>query len=119
MKILAVANRDTVRTELSRELSALFPEAEIIEEANALMAGKYAFIHPVDLVFAEAEMKRMNGPQLIRFIRQECPAAKGFLIGTEQALSACLPTDPEEVAGSLIYPFTEKAIRDAVEGSRK
>ena len=107
MRILAAANHITVLNELEKELSDIFPEAEIIKENDALMAGKYAFNNKVDIVFAEADMKRMNGLQLIRFVRHEHPEAKGFLVGSQTDFS-------EDVTGVLAYPIAKNAVRDVL-----
>ena len=90
MKILTVANHIAILEELEKELSAVSPGSEIIRETDALMAGKYAFNHEVDIVFAEADMKRMNGLQLIQFVRHKHPDEKSFLIGTDEDLSGFL-----------------------------
>lgn len=103
-----------VLEELGRELSDIFPEGEIIKETDALMAGKYSFNHEVDVVFAEADMKRMNGLQLIQFVRQEHPDVKSFLIGSEKELSESFLVVSEDVTGVLAYPLTENAIRDVL-----
>lgn len=118
MKILAVANHLGLLEELKKKLSDVFPGAEIIKEKDALMAGKYAFNQKVDIVFAEVDMKRMNGLQLIQFIRQEHPDVKSFLIGTEKEFSESFLVVSEDVTGLLTYPFAENAIRDARRLSR-
>lgn len=117
MRILTVANHTTMLEELKKELSEIFPGADIIKETDALMAGKYAFNHPVDIVFAEADMKRMNGLQLIQFVRQEHPDVKSFMIGTEKELSESFLIVSEDVTGILIYPLAKNAIRDALQRS--
>lgn len=117
MKILAVSNHAAMLEELGKELTALCPDAEIIKETDALMAGKYAFHHEVDVVFADADMKRMNGLQLIRFVRQERPRVKSFLIGSERKPSEPAPTVPEDVTGVLTYPLSAGAIRNALQRS--
>lgn len=116
MKILAVSNHPTMLDELQKELFGISPEAEIIRETDALMAGKYAFNHEVDVVFAEADMKRMNGLQLIQFVRFEHPDVKSYLIGSEKELSDSLLVVSEDVTGVLTYPFAENAIREVWQG---
>lgn len=112
LKILAVSNHTGVLEELERELSGFYPEAEIITETDALMAGKYAFNHEVDIVFAEADMKRMNGFQLIQFVRQEHPRVRSYLIGAEKELSESVLSGAEDVTGVLHYPLEENAVRE-------
>ena len=119
MRILTAASRMSTLDELERELTAIFPDAEIIKETDALMAGKYAFNHAVDIVFAEADMKRMNGLELIRFVRQEHPDVKSFLIGPEKEFAESFLVVSEDVTGVVVYPFTENAVRDAWQGSRQ
>lgn len=118
MKILTVSNHSAMLEELGKELSDIYPEAEIIKETDALMAGKYAFNHGVDIVFAEADMKRMNGLQLIQFVRFEHPEVKSYLIGSEKELSESFFVVSEDVTGVLTYPFSKNAIRDAGQGNR-
>lgn len=117
MKILTVANHMTMLDELKKELSEIFPEAKIIKETDALMAGKYAFNHGVDIVFAEADMKRMNGLQLIQFVRQEHPDVKSFMVGTEKELSESFLIVSEDVTGVLTYPLAKNAIRNVLQRS--
>lgn len=117
MKILAAANNIAMLEDLKKKLSDFSAESEIIKESDALMAGKYAFNHKVDIVFAEAEMKRMNGLQLIEFVRHEHPDVKSFLIGSEKELSESFLDISEDVTGVLPYPFAENAIEDALQKS--
>lgn len=118
MKILTVANHLAILEDLKEKLSDAFPGAEIIREKDALMAGKYAFNQKVDMVFAEMDMKRMNGLQLIQFVRQEHPDIKSFLIGPEKEFSESFLVVSEDVTGILIYPFAENAIREIRQRSR-
>ena len=115
MKILTAANHVTMLEALEKEIAHFFPKAEIIKENDALMAGKYAFNHEVDVVFAEADMKRMNGLQLIQFVRHEHPTVKTFLFGTQKELSASHAVASEDVTGVLTYPFAEDAVREVLQ----
>ena len=65
MKILTAANHVAILEELEKELSAVSSGSEIIRETDALMAGKSAFNHEDDMVFAETNMKPLNGLQRI------------------------------------------------------
>ena len=116
MRILTVANHADMLEKLKKEISDFYPEAEIIKETDALMAGKYAFNHEIDIVFAEADMKRMNGLQLIQFVRQEHPGVKSFLIGLEKELSESFLVVSEDVTGILTYPLAENAVADVLLG---
>lgn len=112
--ILTVGNHMTMLEELEKELTEICPEAKIIKETDALMAGKYAFNHEVDMVFAEADMKRMNGLQLIQFVRHEHPDVKSYLIGSGRDFSESFLTVSEDVTGLLTYPFTEDSVKATV-----
>lgn len=110
MKILTVANHISILDDLEKQLTHIFPNAKIVKQTDALMAGKYAFNEGVDIVFAEADMKRMNGLQLIQFVRHDHPAVKSFLIGSEKELSESLLIVSEDVTGILTYPLEENAV---------
>lgn len=119
MTILTVSNQKPMLDELEKELAALLPGAGIIKQTDALMAGKVAFNQKIDVVFAATVMKRMNGLQLIQFVRQEHPAVKSYLIGSEQELSELFFTVPGDATGCLIYPFAVNAVRDLWQNSGK
>lgn len=114
MKIITVGNHIAVLKELGKVLSEIFPGSEIMAETDALMAGKYAFNHEVDMVFAETDMKRMNGLQLIRFVRHEHPGVKSYLIGSEKDFSESFLTVSEDVTGLLTSPFTKDSVKSTV-----
>ena len=116
MKILAVSHNALLLRELTSELSHIYPGAEISDNTDPLMAGKYSFSHDVDVVFAEADMKRMNGLQLIQYVRHEHPDVKSYLIGTEKELSDSFLIVSEDVTGILTYPFTKDSMRKALGG---
>ena len=68
MTILAVSNNSTLLERLCNGLSSILPDANIIRETDSLMAGKYSFNHNFDMLFADVNMKRMGGVELIRFV---------------------------------------------------
>lgn len=119
MKILTVGNHATILKELEKVLSEIFPGSEIIAETDALMAGKYAFNHEVDIVFAETNMKRMNGLQLIQFVKHEHPGVKSYLIGADEDFSESFLIVSEDVTGILTYPFTKKTIQAVLQETKK
>ena len=87
-------------------LEELFPDAAITRGTDPLMAGKYAFHHEVDILLADVDMKRMDGIQLIHFVRQEQPAVRAYLMGQESTLRDLPLNVPEDVAGLIALPFT-------------
>lgn len=109
MKILAVCNKSSVLSELCPILSDLFPEAEIIQETDPLMACKYSFNNKINYVFATDVMKRMNGSDLLQFIKKEHPEVKTCLISKDiQSSSSRLFDEPDGMIG---YPFSIESIK--------
>lgn len=106
MNILAVSSNAALLTALEGILKGLFPGAVITRAADPLMAGKYAFQNMVDIVLAQADMKRMDGIQLIRFVRQERTAARAYLMGQESVLRELPLSVQGEVTGLLTLPCT-------------
>lgn len=111
MKTLTAANHVAILEELEKELSAVSPGSEIIRETDALMAGKYAFNHEDDMVFAETNMKPLNGLQRIQFVKHEHPGVKSYLIGADDDFSESFLIVSEDVTGILTYPFTKETIQ--------
>ncbi|MGN0814914.1 MAG: hypothetical protein ACI4MH_06760 [Candidatus Coproplasma sp.] len=109
MRILTVSNRIDVLKELIGHIGRAYPEAEVIGETDPLMACKYAFNNAVDAVFADANMKRMTGLQLINFIRRENSQALTYLVGSVGEINACTPSVENNLTGIVLYPFTEES----------
>ena len=111
MIIMTVGNHAAILKELVKELSEIFPGSEIIAETDALMAGKYAFNHEVDIVFAEADMKRMNGLQLIHFVRQEHPGVLSYLIVPSVEINDFPFLTSDEVTVIIKDSFTKESLK--------
>lgn len=111
MRIFTVSNRIKVLSELYEHLTKVYPEADIIGEIDPLMAGKQSFNNTVDMVFADVNMKRMTGLQLIKFIRHEHTDALTYLVGTAEEIDASLTaTASDDITGVIVYPFTEESL---------
>ena len=106
MNILTVSNDAGLLAALSGVPEELFPDAAITRGTDPLMAGKYAFHLEVDILLADVDMKRMDGIQLIHFVRQEHPAVRAYLMGQESTLRDLPLNVPEDVAGLIALPFT-------------
>ena len=111
MKILTAANHVAILEELEKELSAVSPGSEIIRETEPRMAGKYLINHEDDMVFAETNMKPLNGLQRIQFVKHEHPGVKSYLIGADEDFSESFLIVSEDVTGILTYPFTKETIQ--------
>lgn len=117
MNILAVSSDAALLTTLEGILRSLFPHAVIACAADPLMAGKYAFHNRVDILLTEAEMKRMDGVQLIRFVRQERPAVRAYLMGRADTLRRLPMHAQSEAAGLIGLPLTAEAVAAALDGA--
>ena len=111
MTILAVSNNSVLLERLCNGLSSILPDADIIRETDSLMAGKYSFNHNIDMLFADVNMKRMGGVELIRFARQEHPGVLSYLIvpNGEQNEFPFLTSD--EVTGIIEDSFTKESLK--------
>ncbi len=83
MTILIVGNNITILKEVSAQFQGIYPSADVMIKTDPLMAGKYSCCHEVDMLITEPEMKRMNGMQLIDFVRHEHPEIPAYLIVNE------------------------------------
>ena len=117
MNILTVSNDAGLLAALSGVPEELFPDAAITRGTDPLMAGKYAFHHEVDILLADVDMKRMDGIQLIHFVRQEQPAVRAYLMGQERTLRDLPLNVPEDVAGLIALPFTTAGVAAALDVS--
>ena len=114
MNILVVGSNEVLLTALEGILKGLFPGAAITRGTDPLMAGKYAFHHEVDILLADVDMKRMDGIQLIHFVRQEQPAVRAYLMGSADALRCLPPHIQSEAAGLIPFPLTAAAVEAAL-----
>lgn len=116
MNILAVSSNAAILAELEGILKELYPGAAVTCAGDPLMAGKYAFHNKVDILLAETEMKRMNGVQLLRFVRQEQPAVRACLMGRADTLRDLPLSVQGEAAGLIAIPFTAADVAAALRG---
>ena len=114
MRILAASNDLSFLSELTDVLKKIVPEADVIKEADPLMACKYSFKNEVDFMFADWEMKRMSFSDLTQFIKKERPRAKTYLIGENALTLDELICD--EFDGVIGYPFSLEELTKALKG---
>ncbi len=110
MKILVVSNNTSVLMNLCIRLESVFPLETIVQERDSLMAGKYAFNNKIDMIFADINMKRMNGVELVEFVKHDNPKVQAFLVGTAEEIFELTVSVPEDVDGILTYPFTDDLV---------
>lgn len=119
MTILAVSNSSAMLENLCNGLRSIFPNANIIRETDSLMAGKYSFHHSFDMLFADVNMKRMGGVELIRFVRQEHPKVLSYLIVPGGEINDFPFLTPDEVTGIIEEPLTQASLKKALDGMTK
>lgn len=115
MTILAVSNNVAMLEKLCNGLSSMLPNANIIRETDSLMAGKYSFNNNFDMLFADVDMKRMGGVELIQFVRQEHPRVLSYLIVPSGEMNDFPFLTPDEVAGIIEEPFTKESLEKALD----
>lgn len=115
MTILAVSNNYGLLERLCNGLSSILPNANIIRETDSLMAGKYSFNHNIDMLFADVNMKRMGGVELIRFARQEHPGVLSYLIVPSGEINDFPFLTPDEVTGIIEEPLTRESLKKALD----
>ena len=112
MKILVV-DGDCKRLMHTEELvRSVFPADTIVTECDPLMAGKYAFTNPVDVVLAAWKMQRMDGPEMASFVHKAHPGTRVILTGCPEERTR---GNPREAEALLAEPLTEKTLRMALE----
>ncbi len=110
MTILTVGNDISILKELSDELWMLCPSASLVIKTDPLMAGKYSFNHSVDILITEMNMKRMNGMQLIDFVRRENPEVLTYTLSTKEEIEKQNINQVENVTGIITYPFRKHSL---------
>ena len=83
MVILAVDGQADRLRPLEEQLRQIFPKDTVLAETDPLMAGKYVFFHPVDLVLAELNMRRADGLKIRDFVRYANAQARVYLMGSQ------------------------------------
>lgn len=114
MVILAVDNQAARLEQLADHLRAAFPTAEVAATADPLMAGKHAYLHGVDMLFAELVMRRMDGLEMARFVRRINPAARVYLIACEAEYGQALILAEDDIDGLLVRPEEGYISREAL-----
>lgn len=113
MTILAVDNCSEKLLELSDILRKLHPSASVHPEVDSLMAAKYAFFHPVDILITEWNLKHMDGVRLADFVRAKCPNVQIYLTASQKEFDDSVETF-DDVTALLPHPVTEEALCGAM-----
>lgn len=111
MVILIVDNDLDRLHELEQSVQGAFPDETVFAYQDPLMAGKYSFNHPVDILIAGVVMKRMDGLQMSSFVRMTNPNAKVYLHGSQSEFEKSIILEDENINGQLVRPVTGKALR--------
>ena len=99
--------------ETAQLLQALFPSLDGLSTTDPLLAAKYAFERPVDVLIAGLNMKRMNGPQLSAFLREKSPNAKVCFFASRREWAEAAAVGSESCC-RLPLPVTKESLRNAL-----
>lgn len=113
MTVLLVDTDAARMQQTAQLLQALFPSLDGLSTTDPLLAAKYAFERPIDVLIAGLNMRRMNGPQLSAFLRDKSPRAKVCLFASRQEWAEASAAGSEGCF-RLPLPVTEKSLRDAL-----
>lgn len=115
MTILAVDNNPDRLWALVDKLRMAFPKDIIEYTHDPLMAGRFGFFRPVDILFAEMVMKRMDGSQLAVFLREKNPDMTAYLIADEGECAEKSPLKGGIAEGRIARTITVDTLREMVQ----
>lgn len=101
----------------ARMLQQLEPDTEGLSTTDPLLGAKYAFEHPVDLLIAGLQMKRMSGLQIAGFLREKSPEAEICLFAEPREWNKSLRLDQR--CHPLLLPVKKENLRKILEECRK
>lgn len=114
MTVLLVDTDVNRMHQTAQMLQTLLPNLDGLSTTDPLLAAKYAFERPIDVLIAGLNMKRMNGVQLSAFLREKSPNVKVCLFASRREWAEETATEKEKCL-RLPLPLTEKSLRDALE----
>ncbi len=96
---------------LTKCLMHLYPEDNVLSYSDPLLAFKYGFNHPVEVVYTVVTMKRLDGVSLAKMLQDNHPGILVNLISSDES-HRC---DAMEIMANtyLIKPVSEQNIRQA------
>ena len=108
MKILAVEPDQNDLDRLTDALRKVHGECEVLSYRDPMLAFQYAYNNPVDVVFAAADMGRLNGFTLAKMLYQACGKISVYLIGADNTFRS----DARRLMlnGFLVRPVTPEGI---------
>ena len=71
MTILAVDDKKEILEKLIRELRNEYPGSEVIGFQDPMMAVRYGYENPIDIVFTASDMQRLSGFSVARLLRNK------------------------------------------------
>ena len=114
MTVLLVDTDVNRMRKTAQMLQTLLPCLDGLSTTDPLLAAKYAFERPIDVLIAGLNMKRMNGVQLSAFLQEKNPNARICFFASRREWVEKTVTEKENFF-RLQLPITEKALRDALE----
>lgn len=85
MRILVVDSDCAALAQTSAVLRDRYPDAQLVAMDDGMEAVQYSLHHPVDAVYTEVLMPRINGFGVARLVRQFQPRAAAYLLSRSDA----------------------------------
>lgn len=109
MRILVVGIQGPGLEQRASYLSALYPQAEVVADGDAMSAVQYAFNHAVDALYTEVRTWPIGGFDVVRLVRQRNPHVLVYLLSETDAY---LNRAAEQRAdGYYLTPTSEESLR--------
>ena len=109
MTIMAVDNHHSRLLQLVECLKAVFPEENIVDFTDPLLAVQYSFLNTVDVLFSDIPMNGMDGIMLTEGVRQKNNDVQVFLLAESEMYKE--EAEEYEVSGYLLRPVTVETIK--------
>lgn len=114
--VLVDSNRAWLDTQTAL-LARTMPALRVLATPDPLKAAQYGQAHPVDFLFAQLDMKRMNGIQLSTFMRYDNPKIQVFLMATAEQFDDCLEEYGDNVH-QLLAPVSAETLLSILKNQR-
>lgn len=109
MNFVTVNNNKEQLNELKALLCTLYADSYIVEFTDPMAAAKYILNNLVDTVFAEGEMKRVDGIVLRDIIHKSKPNLRVIVTDIDDSEDIC---DSDII---LVRPITKEKIKQCME----
>lgn len=108
-----VADNDPVRMRgFTQLLLSVYPNSVIHEYVDPMLSASFILDHPVDAVFAETRMGRVDGVTLLHVLRVNRPTLPIFLLSDDESCREAAMA--ERTSGYLLRPVKAEDLRNTL-----